>query len=117
MNRRLFLSLLSFILMALILGLLGWFTQSEMIKWAAPAFGLALIAVGLGVNSIIVALRADKRISEMNATLERIESLQKEILKKRDEQSKPGSSIVPTIQALSQLFYDYIGKNKSSTKE
>ncbi len=117
MNWRPFISPSSFVLLALILGLLGWFTQSENVRWAALAVALAIISVGLGMNSIIIGLRADKRTSEMNATLVRIESLQREIQNKQDEQSKPGSSIVPTLQALSQLFLDYVGKHKSGTGE
>ena len=113
MNWRPFISLLSFILLALIVVLLGLFTQSLELKWAAAATGLALIAVGLGVNSFMISLRTNRRINEVNTTLTRIETLQTEIQKEHKEQSSSKSMIIPTLEAFSQFYLDYLTKQKS----
>jgi hypothetical protein len=112
MNWRPFISLLSFILLALIVVLLGLLTQSSELKWAAAATGLALIAVGLGVNSFMISLRADRKINELNTTLTRIETLQIEMQKEHEEKSSSKSMIIPTLEAFSQFYLDYLTKQK-----
>ena len=111
MNRRLYYSL-TIIILAVFLGLFGWFTESSSIRWVAPAFGLALIAVGLGVNSLIIALHTERRMTEMGAVLARIENLQEEIRKEQNEQASSGPPIVASLQAMSQYYMDYINKQK-----
>ncbi len=112
MNWRPFISLLSFILIALIVILLGLFTQSLELKWAA-AIGLALVAVGLGVNSFVISRNTDRKINELNTTLTRIEALQTEMRKAHEEQSSSKTMIIPTLEAFSQLYLDYLTKQKS----
>lgn len=119
MNWRRFTSLLSFMLLALIVGLLGWLAQSLELKWAAAATGLALIAVGLGVNSLLLSLHTDRRINEVNTTLSRIEALQTELhnqQRKHNERSSSGSMIVPTLETFSKYYLDYLNKQKSGRK-
>jgi len=115
MNWRPFISLLSFILIALIVILLGLFTQSLELKWAA-AIGLALVAVGLGVNSLMISRNTDRRMNELNTTLTRIEVLQTEMQKAHEEQSSSKTMIIPTLEAFSQLYLDYLTKQKSGGK-
>ena len=117
MKRRAFINLLSFTVLALILILYGLVAQSEMVKWALPAIGLGIISLGLGVNSLIIARDGDKRISEINAALTRIGDLQTEIRNEQKEQSSSGSTIVPTLQALSQYYFDYVAKQKREDEE
>jgi len=112
MNRRLYYIPLSCVILALFLGLVGWFAESSTIKWAAPAFGLALISVGLGLNGFLIALHTDRRMHEMDATLARIENLQEEIQREQKEQASSRSPIVSSLQALSQYYFDYIAKQK-----
>jgi len=112
MNWRPFISLLSIILLALIVILLGLFTQSLELKWAA-AIGLALVAVGLGVNSLMISRNTDRRMNELNTTLTRIEVLQTEMQKAHEEQSSSKTMIIPTLEAFSQLYLDYLTKQKS----
>ncbi len=81
-------------------------------KWAA-AIGLALVAVGLGVNSFMMSRNTDRRINELNTNLTRIEALQTEIQKAHEEQSSSKSMIIPTLEAFSQLYLDYLTKQKS----
>jgi len=117
MNWRPFVGLLTFILAALIVGLLGWLTQPLELKWAAIATGLALVSVGLGVNSFMISLHTDKRINEMNTTLARIETSQTEMQEEKKEQSSSGFTIVPTLQAFSQLYFEYLAKQKSGEEQ
>jgi len=72
------------------------------------------------INSFIQALRAGKSMEEIKETLSRIEVLQQEIQKTQQEQSEkgsPSSTIVPTLQALSQYYMDYIAKQGSGNEE
>jgi hypothetical protein len=104
-------------LIALIVGLLGWFTQSLEVKWAAAAASLALIAVGLGVNSFLISLNTERRLNEVNTSLSRIEDLQIEIQKKQDEQPGSGSMIIPTLETFSKFYLDYLNKQKDEGEE
>ena len=117
MSRRLVINLSFFTVLALILCLVGWFAQSEMIKWAAPAFGVAILAAGLGVNSLIIALDTDKKMTEMGAALARIEGLQEEIRKEQNERASSGPPIIASLQAMSQYYMDYINKQKGEDKK
>ena len=117
MKRRLFINLFSFIVLSLILIVFGLVTQSEIVKWALPAIALALLSVGLGVNSLIIASDADKRIDEINTTLARIVELQEEIQTEQKEQSSSRSTIVPTLEALSQYYLNYVAKQKREDEE
>ncbi|MFC2020436.1 hypothetical protein ACFLU1_01385 [Chloroflexota bacterium] len=111
MNVRPYYYPLAIIILAVFLGLLGWFTESS-IRWVAPAFGLALIAVGIGLNSLIIALRAERIMAEVGAALARVESLQEEIRKEQNEQPGSGPPIIASLQAMSQYYMDYINKQK-----
>ncbi len=112
MKNRLYYYPLTIVILAVLLGLFGWFTESSSIRWVALAFGLALIAVGLGTNSLIIALHTEKRMAEMNAALVRIESLQEEIRKEQNERASSGPSIIASLQAMSQTYMDYYNKQK-----
>ncbi|MFC1912742.1 hypothetical protein ACFLX7_00895 [Chloroflexota bacterium] len=112
MNRRLYYIPLSFVILGLLLGFAGWFTESSTIKWVVPAFGLALISIGLGLNGFLIALHTTRRMHEMDATLARIENLQEEMQREQKEQASSGSPIVSSLQALSQYYFDYMAKQK-----
>ncbi|MFC1977903.1 hypothetical protein ACFLWS_06550 [Chloroflexota bacterium] len=103
------------VILAIVLGLAGWFTESSSIRWVALAFGLALIAVGLGLYSLLLALHTEKRATELGAVLTRIEGMAEEMRKEQTEQKeRKGSSaqIIPTLQAISQYYTDYLNKQK-----
>lgn len=117
MNRRLYYIPLSFVILALFFGFFGWVTESSIIKWVAPAFGLALIAVGLGLYSFLIASQTDRRMDKITTTLARIEGLQEEIQKKQEEQSSSSSPLVTSLQALSQYYFDYIAKQKAEDEK
>ncbi len=107
---------LTIVILAVFLGLFGWFTESSSIRWIAPAFGLALIAVGLSVNSLIIALHTEKKATEMGAVLTRIESLAEEMRKEQNERSSSGPPIVASLEAMSKYYMDYINKQKGDKK-
>ena len=120
MKRRLCYYPLAIVILAVFLGLFGWFTESSSIRWVAPAFGLALISVGLGVNSFIIALHTDRKMTRMEATLTRIESSQEEIQKEQTEQKEQKSSssqIIPTLEVFTKFYTDYLNKQKGEDKE
>ena len=120
MKRRLYYYPLTIVIVAVCLAVIGWFTESSSIRWVAPAFGLALIAVGLGVNSLIIALHTEKRVTELGAVLGKIEGMAEEMRKEQTEQKEQkGSSpqIIPTLQAISQYYVDFINKQKGEDKE
>lgn len=116
MKKHLYYYPLAIVMLAVFLGLFGWFTEPSSIRWVAPAFGLALIAVGLGVNSWIIALHTEKRATEMGAALARIESLAEEMRKEQNERASSGTPIVASLQAMSQYYMDYINKRKEDKK-
>jgi hypothetical protein len=106
--------------LALIVGLLGWFTQSLEVKWVVAAASLALIAVGLGVNSFLISLNTERRINDLNTNLTRIEHLQIEMQKEQKEQkeqSGSGSMIIPTLETFSKFYLDYLNKQKGEGEE
>jgi len=112
MNRRYAIIFSSFVVVALLMGLVGWLAESMVMRWVAPAIGLALISIGLGVNSLVMAADTDRRMSEIQAKLARIVDLQVEIQEKQKEQASSGPPIVASLQAMSQYYMDYINKQK-----
>lgn len=112
MKRCLYYYPLAIVILAVFLGLFGWFSESSSIRWVALAFGLALIAVGLGVNSWIIASHTERRMTEMSTTLTKIESLQEEIRKEQNERANSGPPIVASLEAMSRYYMDYINKQK-----
>ncbi len=117
MNWRDSMTLIYFVVAAVIFAVIGWFTLSPAIKWAAPAVALGLISVGLGVNSLVLVNHTDRKIETMNEALKSIKQLQEEIQKEQKEQSSSGSTIVPTLQVFSQLYLDYLAKQKGGEEQ
>jgi hypothetical protein len=117
MNWRDSMTLIYFVVAAVIFAVIGWFTLSPAIKWAAPAVALGFISVGLGVNSLVLVNHTDRKIETMNEALKSIKQLQEEIQKEQKEQSSSSSKIVPTLQAFSQLYLDYLSKQKSGEEQ
>ncbi len=108
---------LTIVILALFLAVFGWFTEASSIRWIAPAFGLALIAVGLSVNSLIIALHTEKKATEMGAALARIESLAEEMRKEQSERASSGPSIVASLEAMSKYYMDYISKQEGENNK
>ncbi len=114
MNWRDFMVLMYFVVAAILLGIIGWVTLSPAIKWAAPAVALGLIAVGLGLNSLVLANRLDRKLGAMSEAIDNIKQIQEAIQKEQNEQAGSRSTIVPTLQAFSQFYLDYLDKQQSS---
>ena len=107
MKRRLYFPI-SIVILGIALGLLGWFTEPSSIRWVAPAFGLALIAVALGIYSLILASSTEKRATELGAALTRIETLADELRNELNESKSPRAQILPTLEAFSQYYLNYL---------
>ena len=113
MTLRFFVSIFAFSIGALILGIMGWISGESVLN----AYALGVLAVGLGVNSLMISLNTDRRTNGMEATLTRIESLQEEIKKAQEEQPSSNKPILATLQGLSQYYLDYIAKQKSTDEK
>jgi len=114
MNWRNFRILLYFVVAAVILSIVGWIVLSPTITWFAPVVALGLVSIGLGVNSLVLVNHTDKKIEAISGTLKSIKQIQEAIQK---EQSASHSPIIPTLQALSQLYLDYLGKQQSGEEQ
>ncbi len=115
MKRRHSYILIVILVLALICGSVSWFAESIFIRMAFPAIGLALIALGLGLNSFLIAEETNKRMNNIDATLTQIKDLQEEIQKEQKEQSEKkgsGSQIIPTLEVFSKFYLDYLNKQK-----
>ena len=117
MHWRDFRILLYFIIAAVVLGILSWTMLPPSAVWAAPVVGLGLISIGLGTNSIVLADRTNKKIEAIKKTLIHIEHIQEAIQKEQEKQSGPHSTIVPTLQAFTQLYMDSIAKQQSGEEQ
>ena len=120
MNWRDSMTLIYFVLAAVIFAVIGWFTLPPAIQWAAPAVALGLISVGLGVNSLVLVNHTDRKIEMINEALTSIKQLQEKIQeeqKEQQEQSSSGSPIASTLQAFTQFYLDYLAKQESGAGE
>ena len=106
-----------FLVLAVILVFGGSYISSETIKWSIYAIGFAVISIGLGISSINLELQTNKNLGKIEETLSRIDDIQKEIQKELSEQKGSGSQIVPTLQALSQLYMGYLNKQKEENNK
>ncbi|MBN2187130.1 MAG: hypothetical protein JW732_06735 [Dehalococcoidia bacterium] len=109
MRWRPFISIFAFGIAALILAIIAW-TSGET---ALNAYALGVLAVGLGVNSLIISLNTAKRTNSIEAALTRIESLQQEIKKAQEEQPGSNRPILATLEGLTQYYLDYMAKQKA----
>ena len=103
-----FISVIAFSVGALILGILAWFSGETILS----AYALAVLSVGLGFNSLMISLSADRRTNSIEATLARIESLQEEIKRAQEDQPHSSKPILATLEGLSQYYLDYMAKQK-----
>ena len=109
MSWKHFSSLMVCIILALFLVLGGLFGELYILY----AFALAVISVGLGLNSLIITLHTDERMNKIDVKLTQIVDLQEEMQKEHKEQSNSRSPIIPTLQAFSQLYLDYLAKQQT----
>ncbi len=106
-----------FTIAGLAIGSYVWFVETVDIKWATFALIFVFMSLGLGVDNVIRAMRIGKRMNEISVTLTRIEDSIEELQKEQKEQSSSGSTIATTLQAFSQLYLDYLTKQKSEEVE
>jgi sulfite exporter TauE/SafE len=112
MHWRDFRILVYFVVAAVIFGIVGWVTLAPTITWIIPIVTLGLILLGLGINSLVLVTHTYKKIEAISETLKSIEQIQEAIQKEQKEQSSSNPPIVPTLQAFSQLYLDYVTKQQ-----
>ena len=117
LKQSLYLPLTWFTIAGLAIGSYAWVAGAVDVRWAAFALVFVFISLGLGADGFMRAMQTAKRMNEINATLSRIEDSLEEMRKEQKEQSSSGSTIVPTIQAFSQLYLDYLAKQKSGEEQ
>jgi len=106
-----YLPLLCFVLAGLAIGSYVWIVEAIEIRWAASAVAIALIAAGLGVQSLLLAKYTADRIREINQTLIRLESLQNDIKAEQQRQTGANTPVVASMAAISQLV-EFFSKQK-----
>lgn len=102
-----------FMIAAVVFGAVSWIVSPSSAVWVAPVVALGLILTGLGINSLVLADRTNKKFQAIQETLAHIEQLQETICKEQEKQAGPHSTIVPTLQALTQLYMDSITDRQS----
>lgn len=117
MHWRDFKILIYFIIAAVVLGIASWTLLQSSAAWIAPVITLGLISIGLGTNSIVLADRTNKKIEAIQEMLVRIEQMQEAIQKEQEKQSGPHSTIIPTLQALTQLYMDSLAGQQSGEEQ
>ncbi|MFC2038374.1 hypothetical protein ACFLUG_01195 [Chloroflexota bacterium] len=110
--RRILISMTAFSLIGLIISLLVFAIGSTELKWAIAGGAIGVVGIGLALNHLMLALRTDGEIREINTTLSRIEDLQKEMQKAQQEQESAGPPIIASLQAMSQYYMDYVNEPK-----
>lgn len=105
-----------FIIAAVILGVVSLTVLPSSATWVAPVVALGLILTGLGLNSLVLVYRTNQKIDSIQETLARIEQMQEAIQKEQEKQSGSHTTIVPTLQAFTQLYMDSVA-NRGSEEE
>ena len=106
-----------FIIAAVVIGAVLWTILPSSSGWIAPVVVLGLILTGLGINSLVLADRTNKKIDAIQETLSHIEQMQEAIQKEQAKQAEPHSTIVPTLQAFTQLYMDSITNQQSKEEQ
>jgi hypothetical protein len=117
MRWRDFKTLIYFVIAAVIFGAVCWVILSPDVMWFAPVVSLVLISIGLGFSILVLIRHTDSKIEAITITLENIKQIQEAIQKNQKEQSSSSSTIVPTLQAFSQLYLDYLTKQQSGEEQ
>jgi len=111
-----YLPLLCFVLAGLAIGSYLWIVGAIEIRWAAFAVAIALIAVGLGMQGLLLAKYTADRIGEINQALIRLEGLQNDISVAQQQQTTTNTPIVASMTAISQLV-EFFSKQKGEDSE
>ena len=106
-----------FIIAAVVLGVVSWTLLPSSAVWVASVVALGLILTGLGINSLVLVYRTNKKIEAIQETLLHIEQIQEALQKEQEKQSGPHATIVPTLQAFTQLYMDSIANQQSGEEQ
>ena len=106
-----------FIIAAVVIGAVSWTVLPSSAAWLTSVVVLGLILTGLGTNSVVLVYRTNKKIDSLQETLVRIEQMQEAIQKEQEKQSGSHTTIVPTLQAFTQLYMDSLANRQSSEEQ
>jgi UDP-N-acetylmuramyl pentapeptide phosphotransferase/UDP-N-acetylglucosamine-1-phosphate transferase len=106
-----------FIVAAVVLGVVSWKMLPSSAVWVAPVVALGLLLTGLGINNLVLTCRTNKKIEAIQEMLVRIEQMQEAIQKEQEKQSGSQTTIVPTLQAFTQLYMDSIADRQSEEEQ
>jgi hypothetical protein len=106
-----------FIVAAVVLGVVSWTMLPSSAIWVAPVVALGLILTGLGINSLVLTSRTNTKIEAIQEMLAHIERMQEAIQKEQEKQSGSQTTIVPTLQAFTQLYMDSIADRQSEEEQ
>jgi hypothetical protein len=106
-----------FIIAAVILGTVSLTVLPSSAGWVAPVVALGLILTGLGLNSLVHVYRMNQKIDSIQEALLRIEQMQEAIQKEQEKQSGSHTTIVPTLQAFTQLYMDSLANQESEEEQ
>ena len=76
-----------FIIAAVIIGISGWIVLPVSMQWIAPVAALVLVSLGLGLNSLVLISRTDKKIASLESKIITLEQTQEAIRKGQEEQA------------------------------
>lgn len=113
------LSITAFALLALLISLLV-FAATNIEGELVVIIGVLTFTGMVGSGSFILMTSTNKKIHEMKTNLTRIEALQEEIQKEIGEQKEKSSSqstVVASLQALSQTYIDYLARQEAGDAE
>ena len=79
--------------------------------------GLVLVLYTTGVAFISYGESTSKQQENHREVMLRLDSLEEQIHKRLNEQQDTHSTIVPTLQAVSQLYIDYLTKQKGEREQ
>ena len=117
MRWRDFRTLIYFIIAAIVFGIISWVILPPAVAWIALVVVWGLILIGLVVNSLLLLRDTDKKIKEINESLQNIVQIQEAMQKEQKEQAGSRSTVVPTLQAVSQFYMDYFARQKGKEEE
>jgi len=109
---QLYLPLVGCTLLGIIIGGYVWIAASTELRWAAVAVAIALISLGLGMQSFVFARYTDDRLKEISEDIKRLQALQDEIKVEQEKQKSTNTPVIASMAAISQLV-DFFSKKKT----
>ena len=103
---------------AAIILIYAWLTQPIEIIWVFASLAIALISLGLGLNSILIAVNSKNQFEGLSKKFdEEFQKLQQEIKDAHQKQSDAQSPMVVSMSALSQFLTNWTKQKEQEAKD